>query len=272
MDCDDLGTTAVPRTFGTDNPPPPAYIRKTKPTGDDKYVDKCNKALWVRYDDDGTVEVNGSTPTASNWPERIDDYHALLLKAASKYIVPAAWIAGFIAQESRGIPPAVSSAGAVGLMQIMPGTAKWLSDPAFPGKTPGHEGPTRDELSDPSVNIDLGTKFLAHLMTIYNDNIVHVAAAYNHGSAECGDQVPVGSESCPTPANEWGLITNCGYVDGIINFTNRAVREGYSGRKEINLDTDVVEPTTEEGHSVASILLGLGIGVAAVVGARRFWK
>lgn len=266
--CDDLDTTSVPSGFGTDEPPPPAFIRRKEPepSSGEKQVDKCNKSLWVRLQADGKVEVNGSVPTSSNWPEKVDTYEDLINRASRRHVVPAAWIAGFMAQESRGIPGAYSPKAAVGLMQMLVSTAKWCSDPAFPNRTQGHVGPTGEELTDPALNIELGTRFLAYLIDKYNDNIVYVAGAYNHGSAECGDEVAIGDKSCPTPDHQWGLITNCGYVDGIINYTNRAITEGYSGRKEIDLDTDPMpEPEPESsGPSLAGVLLGATLGAGAV--------
>ncbi len=277
--CNDLDTTAVPQSFGSDNPPPPAYIRKkaTSVAGS-RMVDKCNKALWIRYQPEGgRIEVNGSVVHAMNWPENVDRYSELIVRAANKHVVPAAWIAGFIAQESRGSPGAYSPASAIGLMQLLKSTGKWLSDPAFPNRTDGHVGPTPEELTDPELNIELGTKLLAHLMDKYNDNIVYVAGAYNHGSAECGAEVGIKDpttgvrKQCPTPPNPWGLITNCGYVDGIIHYTNRAMLEGYSGLKEIYLDSEEMDPVETGGPSLLSILLGVGAGAGAVA-AWRFLR
>lgn len=276
MQCDNLGSTAVPRSFGSDDPPPPAYIRRTEsqrePKG--KIVDRCNKSVWIRYQADGKVEVNGSVPTSHTWPDAVDTYEDLIVSAASKYIVPAAWVAGFIAVESRGAPGALGPVGSVGLMQLQVSTAKWLSDPAFPGQTPGHEGPTREQLSDPVVNIDLGTKFLSHLMDKHDGNLMYMAGEYNHGSAECGSEVglknPDGTrQPCPTPEHDFALITHCGYIDNIIERVNRAVVEGYSGLREIDLDTD---PTTGSEGTSSSSFWGVLFAMTVGAGALAAWK
>lgn len=278
--CDALDSTAVPKSFGTDDPPPPAYIRK-KPSDrdpDGKIVDVCNKAIWIRYKDDGRVEVNGSVPTSSYWPEAVDTYREIINFAAGKYIVPASWIAGFIAQESSGTPGAFGPVGSVGLMQLQVSTARWLSDPAFPGKTQGWVGPTAAQLSDPLVNIDLGTKFLELLMIIHNNNLMYIAGEYNHGSVECGDELGLkdkdgNREPCATPEHAFELITHCGYIDGIIGKVNRAIGEGYSGLRELNLDTEEVSASevAEGGASILSIILGVGLGAGAVA-AWRYLK
>jgi soluble lytic murein transglycosylase-like protein len=68
--------------------------------------------------------------------------------------------------ESGGNPNAVSGAGAIGLMQLMPGTAKGLGvDP-----------------HDPRRNLEGGIKYLAQLSDKYDGDYVKTLAAYNAGS------------------------------------------------------------------------------------------
>jgi TolA-binding protein len=79
-------------------------------------------------------------------------------------------VASLIKQESGFRAPILSSSGALGLMQLMPFTAIEV-DPEVP----------LSQLKDPSVNIRLGTQYLASLMERYNNNIVYSLAAYNAG-------------------------------------------------------------------------------------------
>ncbi|MDD2733130.1 MAG: transglycosylase SLT domain-containing protein [Desulfuromonadaceae bacterium] len=67
-----------------------------------------------------------------------------------------------------------SSAGAIGLMQMMPATAKMTAHEK------GEFNPRR--LIDPEYNIRLGTKHLYDLMKVQSGDVVYVAAAYNAGS------------------------------------------------------------------------------------------
>ncbi len=86
------------------------------------------------------------------------------------------WAWAVIRQESRFVPHAVSSAGAVGLMQIMPATAKQLASRVRLGVKP-----TREVLMTPRQNIVLGTAFLGTLLRKYDRNYAFASGAYNAG-------------------------------------------------------------------------------------------
>ena len=91
--------------------------------------------------------------------------------------VPLAWVYGVIRQESRFMPAVTSSAGAQGLMQIMPRTARWLSK-----KLDIPLGSSTD-LHDLNTNVQLGSSFLAMLRNDLADSMVLATAAYNAGPA-----------------------------------------------------------------------------------------
>ncbi len=85
--------------------------------------------------------------------------------AADKYGLPRKLVRSVMAAESAFNPKAVSPKGAIGLMQLMPGSAAMLgADP-----------------HDPAQNVDAGTRYLRDLLVRYNGLLWHALAAYNAG-------------------------------------------------------------------------------------------
>ena len=85
-----------------------------------------------------------------------------------------------IRQESRFQSDVLSSAGAVGLMQLMPRTA------AEAARREKMRKPGRKDLLRPSVNIRLGAAYLARLVRVYGGDYFRAVAAYNAGEAAVG--------------------------------------------------------------------------------------
>jgi soluble lytic murein transglycosylase-like protein len=85
--------------------------------------------------------------------------------AADKYGLPRQLVRSVMAAESAFNPQAVSSKGAVGLMQLMPSTAQALSADPY----------------DPAQNVDAGARYLRDLLLQYNGRLWHALAAYNAG-------------------------------------------------------------------------------------------
>lgn len=81
-----------------------------------------------------------------------------------------ALVSSVINVESHHNPNAESSAGALGLMQLLPATANWLA---------GREL-TEEELKEPNLNLSLGCQYLAQLLTQF-PNLECALAAYNAG-------------------------------------------------------------------------------------------
>jgi soluble lytic murein transglycosylase len=100
-------------------------------------------------------------------------YPELISLAEQRHGVDWALIAAVIQVESGFSPAAVSKKGAVGLMQIMPDTAAWVS--ARLG-----ESVAQEDLVDPKVNIHLGTYYLRYLLDRFATEQAALAA-YNGG-------------------------------------------------------------------------------------------
>jgi hypothetical protein len=104
-------------------------------------------------------------------PQPIDLSPAALAEnAAHKYLLPAEFVTGVMRAESGLNPAALSPKGAIGLMQLMPDTARDLgADP-----------------SKPAENADAGTRYLRDLLAKYENDpnqVVLALAAYNAGPA-----------------------------------------------------------------------------------------
>ncbi len=78
-------------------------------------------------------------------------------------------------QESRFIADIVSSAGAQGLMQIMPATARWIA------KQLGDSGYRPSQITDPEINTRYGAFYFRHLLDRLDNQPALAAAAYNAG-------------------------------------------------------------------------------------------
>jgi soluble lytic murein transglycosylase-like protein len=111
-----------------------------------------------------------------NWPPKPEpaakpatapggDVHRLLEEAADRHGLPPELLHAVAASESQYRQSARSTAGAVGVMQLMPATAK-----AY-GANP----------HDTAQNIDAGTRFLRELLLKYQNDLALALAAYNAG-------------------------------------------------------------------------------------------
>ncbi|UTE71367.1 lytic transglycosylase domain-containing protein [Rossellomorea marisflavi] len=91
---------------------------------------------------------------------------SIISRAAERYGIPAKLIHSVVKQESGYDPSATSHAGAAGLMQLMPGTARGL------GVT---------DVFDPEQNVFAGSKYLKQMLVKYDGDMKLALAAYNAG-------------------------------------------------------------------------------------------
>ena len=94
---------------------------------------------------------------------------------AREYRLDEAWIYGVIRQESRFAVEARSGTGAMGLMQLMPDTARWIARKLGLHHFKAHDAHNAD------TNIKFGAYYLRALMDDLDNQAVLVTAAYNAG-------------------------------------------------------------------------------------------
>lgn len=94
-------------------------------------------------------------------------FRPMIVSAAARYDVSPALVDAIAHTESRYDPAAISRAGAAGIMQLMPGTARQLGVDA----------------RDPAANIVGGTAYIRYLLNRFDGDVVCTIAAYNAGPA-----------------------------------------------------------------------------------------
>lgn len=102
------------------------------------------------------------------------DYKDIIVKYCDEYSVPCDLLCAIIRTESSFDVQAVSSAGAIGLMQLMPSTAREIAD---------RMGETfvEDKLYEPETNIKYGCFYIRYLYRNLGENWETACAAYNAG-------------------------------------------------------------------------------------------
>jgi soluble lytic murein transglycosylase len=104
------------------------------------------------------------------WPYRTEITQTAERDAIDPYLLTA-----LVRQESHFNSNAVSTAGARGLMQVMPETAYWSA------RQMGLQSFDESQLDQPGVNLLIGSWYLAYLLQEFHGNQVAGLAAYNAG-------------------------------------------------------------------------------------------
>ncbi|MGF1547004.1 MAG: transglycosylase SLT domain-containing protein [Thiotrichales bacterium] len=114
-------------------------------------------------------------------------------RAAEAQALPASWVYGVIRRESAFRTTARSSAGALGLMQLMPATAQQVSKQIGLGKL------DRNAILHPETNLALGTRYLRGVFERFNHEAL-ATASYNAGPGRVQQWLPRTTE---LPADIW---------------------------------------------------------------------
>jgi soluble lytic murein transglycosylase len=131
-----------------------------------KYVDENGVVMLTDTPRGSVGTVLERSKRKSNARYKSEDVHKIIIKKADKYNLDPALINAVIRTESAYDSRAISHKGAMGLMQLMPGTAREM----------GVKNPF-----NPEENIEGGTRYLKYLIKKYNGDITRALAAYNAG-------------------------------------------------------------------------------------------
>ena len=132
----------------------------------------------------------------------------LVRPIAAQYNLSPALVIAVITEESGGNAAIVSSAGAVGLMQLMPATAVFISQ---------YTGINPNDLTNPQTNLIAGCWYLSDMLRLFNQNLSLALSAYNAGPGSVennGDQVVPGT---------WGYVNN---IEALYNLYGQWLASG----------------------------------------------
>lgn len=174
-----------------------------------KYVDKHGRVfLTDRPQHEGYVRL---VKTWKGWSEPSFDarsfrqnqkkYSPLITEAAREFLLPDSLVHAVITAESAYDPDALSRAGALGLMQLMPGTAERFGV---------------DNRRDPRQNVFAGTRYLRLLLEMFDNDLELALAGYNAGEnavIRYGNKIP------PFPETQ-------NYVRKVLEYYRRYREEG----------------------------------------------
>ncbi|MGK0673128.1 MAG: transglycosylase SLT domain-containing protein [Halothiobacillaceae bacterium] len=113
---------------------------------------------------------------------------------ARQAAIDSGWMFGVMRRESAFMPDVVSSAGAQGLMQLMPETARYVAK-KFDLSVSGNS-----DLHDPIFNMRLGSAYLRYVLDKFDENQVLATAAYNAGPGRVRQWLP---KAETLPADIW---------------------------------------------------------------------
>ena len=149
----------------------PLHEEMARTLADIDYAQAPAFALLARQMDLPDLELRASELSASEGKTLTGLFPVPGYAPPGGYHVDPSMVLAFARIESRFQANAISPVGARGLMQIMPGTAVHIQGGSVDSA----------ELSDPSVSLDLGQRYLSELLDDMGGNLFEVAAGYNSG-------------------------------------------------------------------------------------------
>jgi soluble lytic murein transglycosylase len=125
---------------------------------------------------DRAINTADKTQQLHNFSLRFPAPHRDVMQEQARQVgLDEAWVYGLIRQESRFVQQARSGVGASGLMQLMPGTARWVA------KRLGMKNFRQSLVNQLDTNVALGTYYLKYVLDKLDGQPLLATAAYNAG-------------------------------------------------------------------------------------------
>lgn len=207
------------------------YYKKTgKNFPGSAYVYQMDREIGVPEEE---VQSSGNIPATqkqNNYNPQYDQWDNLINEYANKYGIKQSLLKAVMIQESKGDPNTVSEAGAKGLMQLMPETAKDL----------GVKNPF-----DPRESLEAGAKYLSQLKKRYNNDLVSMLRAYNWGMGNVDDLNAGRISKSKIPAE------TVKYVDSITKMLDQNL---YPWKKPNSTGESKVTPIKQKGADTCGVV------------------
>lgn len=131
----------------------------------------CSQQIWDRC-----INTSERVSGGVDWQQRyVMPYRTAIARASQTEGVDEAFLFGLIRQESRFVADIQSWAGASGLMQLMPATARLVA------RKIGLDSYSRDQITDVDTNVMLGSAYVGGLLQQFDGSEALAAAGYNAG-------------------------------------------------------------------------------------------
>ena len=176
---------------------------------------------------DSAIRTVAKTPHRSDYSLRFPmPYRQQVMRQAQNRELDPSLIYGVMRRESLFDPLARSSVGALGLMQLMPSTARRVA------RSLGMKKPRKSDILLVENNIRLGTHYLKTVMNRFENNVALAAAAYNAGPGNVKRWLPKNSVM---PADLWvetvPLKETRNYVQAVLAYST--VFDKYLGKNTL---------------------------------------
>jgi soluble lytic murein transglycosylase len=197
----------------------------------------CEREVWDRC-----IHTSERTRAEVDMTQRFPTpFRADVVAAAQDVGLDPAYVYGLIRQESRFVTDIRSSAGAAGLMQLMPNTARWTARKLGLPYSP-------EKITDRSLNLRLGAGYLKLVLDDFDGSQVLATAAYNAGPSRSrrwreGPSLEVAAWAESIPFNETRdyvkkVLSNASYYAALL-----------SGQSVVNLKQRLGPPVAPRAES-----------------------